>query len=93
MRLGGEMHHRRDLPLAEQRLHQLLRPDVAVNEREAGMLPRRLQAGQIARVGQGIQHDHLILGMPGQPIVDEVGADESGTAGYQQPLHAPDPAA
>ena len=58
--------------------------DVAVHELD--LVLDRLQALAVARVGQRVEHDHLVLGVVAHRVVDEVRADEAGGAGDEQ-LH------
>ena len=78
MRFGGEVNDRIDRSVAQERLDQLLIPDVTVLELEAGVLPRRGQACKVSSVGQRVQDNEDILGVLAQPVVDEVRANEAG---------------
>ena len=51
----------------------------------------RLQAREVAGVGQRVEHDHRLAGC-GQPVVHEVGADEAGAAGDTSSLRHQPPA-
>src|SRR5690606_11445750 len=75
--------------------------DVAVDEAEAvfrrlEIAPTRgisFQVGEVltvAGVGQGVQHDDAVARVAGEPVVDEVRADEAGASGDQQSSHSMD---
>ncbi len=85
VRLGGEVDHDIDLVLAQQRLDQLAVADVAVHEGD-----RFQDVGEVlaaARVGQGVQGDHLVSRVVLTPVADEVRPDEPGGPGHQQRRH------
>ena len=50
----------------------------------------RVQAALVARVGQGVEHRDLHVGTLADGLVDEVGADEAGSAGDEH-VHARQP--
>ena len=82
VRLGREVHDH--VALADQAVDERRVADVAVHELD--LVLDRLQALAVARVGQGVEHDHLVLRVVAHRVVDEVRADEAGGAGDEQ-LH------
>src|SRR3546814_15854332 len=40
-----------------------------------------------SRIGQRIQHDDFVIGLPAVPEADEIGADEAGAAGDEHVRH------
>ena len=65
--------------------------DVTAHKVEVLPSIQRREARQIASVGQGVEHDHTILGMAPEPVMHEIAADEAGAAGDQQPTHGQAP--
>ena len=41
------------------------------------------QVGAVAGVGEHVEGDHVVVGVLLDPVADEVGADEAGTAGHE----------
>jgi hypothetical protein len=80
--LGREVHD--GVALGDELVHEVGVADVAVHELD--LVGDRLQALLVAGVGQGVQHDHLELGVVAHRVMDEVRADEAGGAGRKQ-LH------
>ncbi len=78
MRLGGEVHERVDAPLHQQVAHRGKVPDVALHEAGALLAQEIVDAGEIARVGERIEHDHAIVRMRLAPVAREIRADEAG---------------
>lgn len=77
--LRGEMHH--GVGFGDQPRHQLCIGDVADHQ-----LDGVLDAGQRlapARVSQGVEHRHGVLGVLANGAVHEIGADETRAAGDQ----------
>ena len=68
---------------AEQRVDQRAIADVAADEDVAGVAFEARQVGEIAGVGEGVEVDDALLrGLGGgEPVEDEVAADEAGAAG------------
>src|SRR6185437_10892275 len=81
------MHYGVDRLLSQQTLDGPSIADVASNEPQLRALLDRLETGEIAGVGQRIEHYHTLAGVGIQPIMDEVGANEAGAAGDEQPMH------
>ncbi|MNY39799.1 hypothetical protein D3C86_1745020 [compost metagenome] len=79
MGLGGEVHD--GVGLGRERVDEGRVADVAVDEAEAGVGLKILEARQVAGVGQRVEDDDLVLGMLVQDVAREVGADETGAAG------------
>ncbi len=65
MALGREMHDGVDGMIGQRRFDQRLVADIAVNKGNA-VQPRQILAPP--RIGQGIQHHHLIARMGAAPI-------------------------
>ena len=80
---GGKVHQGVDTVFFQQGFHQRGITDIAVVEKEVRVLGDRVQAGLVTGIGQRVQHDNLVLWISFHPVVDEVGAYEAGSAGYQ----------
>ena len=61
--------------------------DVAMHESKPRVLYRVRKAREIAGIGQRIEYDDAVVRVLRQPVVDEVCADEAGTARYEQTTH------
>ena len=59
----------------------------AIEERDL-VLGQARERRPVARVGELVEHDHVVLGGRDDEV-DEVRADEAGTAGDQERAHAP----
>ena len=57
--------------------------DVRLDERNA--LLGAVEVRPVSRVGQEVERDDRVVGMPLEPVVDEVRADEAGRAGDEDP--------
>ena len=84
--LGGKVHDGAWAVLCQQAVNQRAVADVAMDE---GVARVAVQAGQVlavAGVGQRVQGDDgLCAGVGrGQPVENEVAADEAGTAGDEE---------
>ena len=80
--LGGEVEDRARPMGREQALDQRAVADVAAHEDVARIGVERLQVLGVAGVGERVQVDDRLVA-PGEPVEDEVGADEAGAAGDQ----------
>ncbi|MBG9885718.1 hypothetical protein ABE10_03775 [Bacillus toyonensis] len=83
VRFRGVVHDRVDL--AEQTVHQLGVRDVALHEPHP-VGGEAVQGGAVARVGESVEHRDRVVGVR-DDVVDEVRADEAGTAGHEQVRH------
>ena len=83
VRLGREVDDDVDLMLEQDVLDEVDIGDVRLDERNP--LLRALEVGAVACVGQEVERDDRVVGMPLEPVVDEVGADEPGRAGDEDP--------
>ena len=61
----------------QQTFNQPRGSNVTLHEFEARVSESRSQTGEVARVGEGIQHDDRVVRMFLQPVVGKVGADEA----------------
>ncbi len=78
---GGEMHHR--VGLGDQLGNQLGVGDVALHQPDGiGDVGERLAP---AGVGHGVEHRDRVVGVLAYGAVHEIGADEPGATGDQQP--------
>ncbi len=59
--------------------------DVAAHERVARVRRHLSQVGEVARVGELVEHDHLGRIESREQPADERGPDEPGAAGHQEP--------
>jgi hypothetical protein len=80
VRLGREVHDRARLVLAKQAHDRRAVADVAAHERVARVAAQRREVAEVARVGELVEVQHRLAGR-GDPVEDEVGADEAGAAG------------
>ena len=80
VRLGGEVHHRARTVRGEEPVHERRVADVAAHEAVARVAAHRLEVAEVAGVGELVEVHHR-LATRGEPVDDEVGADESGAAG------------
>ena len=88
MAFGGEMHDRPDRILAEQRGDSIAVADVATHEDVAAVARDRLQIVEVARVGEHVEvDDRFVAG--GEPVKDEIAADEAGAAGNEDHPRGP----
>ena len=84
VRLGGKMNDRVDA--FHGAMNDFWIRDVSVDEGIAGFI-NPFQILKIPCIGEGIKIDDFVFGMSVQPVSDEVGSDEAGTAGNQE-FHA-----
>ncbi len=83
MGLCGKIQHGARLVLGQQARYQILVTDVSLYEQMACV---RIETGQIlavARISQLIEADDFFI-MACQPVQNEVGANEAGTAGNKE---------
>ncbi len=88
MRLGGEVHQQRHLAIAQNSLGEPRRANVSMHELESTVRLHRLEAGEIAGVGECVEDDDAIGRVRPYPVLHEVGADEAGAPAHQQASHA-----
>jgi hypothetical protein len=80
MRLGGKIDDRpRPVPCQQLR-HDCAIADVAAHEFVPGIMGKRSEIAEVAGVGEQVEIEDR-LALCGEPIQDEVGADEAGAAG------------
>ncbi|SUA41109.1 Uncharacterised protein [Nocardia africana] len=84
MGFGREMHH--GVGSGDQAVHQTGIGDIAVYELDP--IGDRRQRGAISGIGQCVEHRDADVGSIRHGLMDEVRADESGSAGYEQSHHA-----
>ena len=82
VRLGSEVDHDLRAALAQRRLGELAIADVALDERDP--ILDHGQALPVTRIGEEVVDDELVSGVTREPVVDEVGADEAGSAGDEE---------
>ena len=80
MGFGREMHHGPRSMLPKQVFHEGSVRHIAMNERVQRMGRRGSQMVAVAGVRQGVQRKHR-LAIGGEPVEDEVAADEAGGSG------------
>src|SRR5690606_18589216 len=80
MGLRGEVHDRARAVPGQQSIDQPAVADVAVHEEMARIALEQAQVAQVARVGQRVEVQHRLVAT-GEPVEDEVAADEAGAAG------------
>ena len=80
MTLRGEVHHDVGLVLFERRLDRVTLADVRAHEAVSRIISNVRQALQVARVGQRIEIDDVMVRVLYQETA-EVGTDEAGSAG------------
>ena len=82
MRLRGEVDDDLDALVAERPLGRLAVADVAVTNTMRSSTVG--EVGTVSRIGQEVVHDDVVRRVAGEPVVDEVRADEPGPAGDEQ---------
>ena len=87
MRLRGKMGDAGEFVFLEQPPHQRRIPDVALDEQDAAIGDQRFKAAEIGGIGHRIDDDQPVGRPRGAPCVNQVLADEAGTAGDQNALH------
>ncbi len=88
MRLGGEMHHRVDVFLAQEFFHARPVANVTDHESEARLRLAAVEVSPVPGVGERVQHHHAITRVGGEPVLGEMRTDEARTAGDEQSTHA-----
>ena len=83
VRLGSEVDDRVELLLAQHALGELAVADVSFDEDDP--VVHVLEACSVARVGEQVEDDDVIVRVPLEPVADEVRADEPGAAGDEDP--------
>jgi hypothetical protein len=73
--------------VAEQRFHELGVGNVAVYELEQFVAMEKVQVGAVPSVGQRIKHNNAIARLMASPMQNEIGADETRTAGDEKLCH------
>jgi len=79
--LGGEVHQRVDLVLAQQTRDRVLVTNVGLDEDVAAVRFQITQVLEVARVGQRVDVDDQIGGTAAAHQACEARPDEPGTAG------------
>lgn len=82
MAFRGEVQDGARAVFRQQLRHALLVADIGAHEDMARIAFQPAQVLQVARVSQLIQVDDRLIGL-GQPIEDEIAANEPGSASYQ----------
>ena len=82
VRLRREVDDDVDLVLPQGRLGELAVADVALDEDDPLLDGREALA--VPRVREQVVDDNVVVGMPLEPVVDEVRADEAGSAGDEE---------
>ena len=77
MRFGGEVNH--GIGARHQLVNEFAIADVSLDEAVA-VGRKALQRAHISGVGELVEHHHRVVGVVDY-VVNEVGADETGTAG------------
>ena len=83
MALGREMHHR--VVAVHRRAHRVTVADVALHEREPGVVLEVGEVLEVAGVGQRVEDGDLVVAGR-EHVADVVGPDEAGGAGDEE-LH------
>jgi hypothetical protein len=83
VRLGREIQDGVGAVLGEHARHRLAIGDVAAHEGHPRVLQRRVEVQQAAGVGQLVDDNETIGGVR-ERVVNEIRADESGSAGNQE---------
>ena len=87
MRLGSKMNDGIDVVLFQQTLDENAIADAALDKRVSGWIRQLFQIFPAAGIGQCVQIDNLSQRFAGQDEMDEIGADEPRSTGYQDVLH------
>jgi hypothetical protein len=83
MRLCGEMRDAGKAVLTEKFAQQFSIVDRAFNKVDLTALDQRLKAGRVGSVSHSVDDGQLVIGAPLAPSVNQILADESGSAGDQ----------
>jgi hypothetical protein len=83
--LGGEVDDRARGVLLEQMLLDRLIADVRGLEQQPGIVPVCRQVLQVPCISELVDDEHGLFAA-GQPMGDEIGADEAGSPGYDDHL-------
>ena len=84
MGLGREVHDRLDAVAGERLGDESLVADVPVNEVHPAFSLELGDGAAVPGIGQGVEHDELILRMAPGPVAHEVGTDEARAACDEQ---------
>ncbi|MNC86139.1 hypothetical protein D3C83_17760 [compost metagenome] len=87
MAFRGEVHDRPRPVLAQEPADQRAVVDVALDENMPRVVSQAGQVAGIAGVGQRVEIDDGGF-LAGEPVDDEIGADEAGAAGDQDHVRA-----
>ena len=79
---GREIHDDVDVVIGQGRGHTVEVTDVALHEGDPVL--HIGQVGPVACVGEHVEGHDGVIGMAVDPVADEVGSDEPGTAGHEQ---------
>ena len=86
VRFGGKIDDGAGLVLGEELGDEVEVADVALDEDMARVALQGGEVLEVAGVGQRVEIDDRLIGM-GQPVEDEVAADEAGSAGDEDRAH------
>src|SRR5215213_4417995 len=85
MALCREMHHGLGLEAFEQLAHFRAIRDIGASERVTRVVRHGHKRVEIARIGQLVDHENLMLGIS-DDVAHQRGADEAGAAGHEDAL-------
>ena len=86
VRFGGKIDDGARLVLGEQPGDEVEVADVALDEEVARVALQGGEVLEVAGVGQRVEVDDGLIGL-GQPVEDEVAADEAGTTGDEDHVY------
>src|SRR5205807_4688732 len=81
VRLGGEVHDGVEALIAQQGFDELRIANVAVDETQIGVILHGIQIGEVAGIGERIEHDQPLARVFLEPVMNEIGTDKSGATG------------
>ena len=85
--LGSEVDDVVELVAGKEVVHQGAVADVSADKDAAVVVDVGSDGAEVACIGQRVEHDDADVFVYAQQVLDVVGADESGGAGYEVSLH------
>lgn len=86
--LGGEIDDVVDVETLEKAMDKGGISDVAMDEDAAPVVNEVLNGSEVPGVSEGIEGDETVMGVCGEHVVKEIGADEAGGTGDEVSVHS-----
>ena len=87
MGFGSKVRDASEPVLVEQASHQCGVADVALDELNAAIGDKELEALEIGRIGHVVDHDQPVAGPRGSPCMHQILADEACATGDENAVH------